>query len=60
MSNQEERPSITCRQAGRRGGLKTSERHGPEHYKRMGQLSGKRVKELIERGRELEKEEQIP
>jgi general stress protein YciG len=53
----EERP-LTCREAGRRGGTKTKERHGPEHYRRIGEIGGQKIKRLIEQARALEGEEE--
>jgi len=32
----------TCKQAGQRGGLKTLEKHGVEHYRKMGAKSRKK------------------
>lgn len=34
------RGEITVREAGRRGGTKVRERHGIEHFKRIGHLGG--------------------
>ncbi len=43
--------SISVREAGRRGGTKTSERHGHDFYVAIGNKGGARVKELIEAGK---------
>jgi general stress protein YciG len=37
----EEKPPMTVREAGRRGGLTTSKRYGYEHYKKAGYKGGK-------------------
>jgi len=54
MSNskpvQNTRP-LTVREAGRKGGETTAERHGHAHYQAIGKKGGQRVKELIERAR---------
>jgi general stress protein YciG len=42
---------LTVREAGRKGGATTAERHGHDHYHAIGKKGGQRVKELIERAR---------
>lgn len=42
---------LTVREAGRKGGAATAERHGHDHYRAIGKKGGQRVKELIERAR---------
>jgi len=34
--------AISCKKAGQRGGLKTLEKHGVDHYRRMGAKSRKK------------------
>ncbi|MFA5926972.1 MAG: Em GEA1 (EM1) [Patescibacteria group bacterium] len=46
---------ISVREAGRRGGRRTSETHGHEFYEEIGQKGGQRVRELIQRGKDAEK-----
>jgi len=36
---------------GKKGGTTTKERHGKEHYEKIGRLGGQKVKELVERGK---------
>lgn len=58
MSEREtERGKLTVREAGRRGGQATAERHGAAFYERIGRKGGQRVKDLLDRGREAEKED---
>lgn len=47
----EEKVSMTVKEAGRRGGMKTAETHGQEFYQEIGHKGGQRVKELIEKGK---------
>lgn len=51
-----ERGEITVREAGRLGGLRTRDRHGPEHFERIGRLGGSKVKRWIEAGQKAEAE----
>ena len=46
--------AITCAEAGKKGGLKTSETHGWEFYQAIGRKGGARRRELAEKGRKLE------
>ena len=46
---------MTVEQAGRKGGQKTSETHGPEFYSEIGHKGGQKVKRLIEEGKEYMK-----
>ena len=59
MSNrkpvQNPRP-LTVREAGRKGGAATAERHGRAHYQAIGKKGGQRIKELIERARAVEQQ----
>lgn len=45
---------MTVREAGRLGGTRTKERHGPEFYRRVGSQGGQKVKRLIAKALELE------
>ena len=49
---------MTVREAGRKGGEVTSQRHGPEFYEKIGRKGGQKVKELIEQGKRVQQEEQ--
>ena len=46
--------SMTVAEAGRKGGLRTSETHGREFYEEIGHKGGQKVRELIEAGKEKE------
>ena len=50
----ETNPPMTVREAGRRGGRKNAERHGPEHFAAIGRKGGSRVRELIEKAKAAE------
>lgn len=60
MSDNSEKGKMTVKEAGRKGGETTAEEKGEEFYKEIGQKGGKkggpRVRELIEEGKEHEKE----
>ncbi len=43
--------AMTVAEAGRKGGTKTSERHGHEFYQEIGHKGGTKVKELIAAGK---------
>ena len=48
------RPSgggMTVREAGRKGGEVTAQRHGPQFYEEIGRKGGQKVKQLIEQGK---------
>jgi hypothetical protein len=59
-----EKGKMTVEEAGRKGGLRTSETHGGEFYSEIGRKGGKiggpkggqRVRKLIEAGKEHEQE----
>lgn len=55
MAN-EERPrrEMTAREAGRLGGERTKERHGPDFYSEIGRKGQRRLKELLAKGRAAE------
>lgn len=45
MSEQEPTQEVSCREAGRRGGKRCSETHGPEYYKSIGQKGGSKTRD---------------
>jgi len=45
---------MTVREAGEKGGRKTSQTHGREHYEAIGKKGGERVSELIDKGKQTE------
>jgi general stress protein YciG len=53
-----EKGNISVREAGRRGGMATSKSHDHQFYEEIGHKGGskggQRVRELIERGKEVE------
>jgi len=53
---------MSVSEAGRKGGETTASTHGREFYQEIGQkggeIGGQRVKELVERGKEAEKDGQ--
>jgi general stress protein YciG len=55
-----EHRDMTVREAGHKGGETTKETHGHEFYEEIGRKGGKvggeKVRELIERGKEAERE----
>jgi general stress protein YciG len=53
-NNEEEKGSMTVREAGEKGGERTAETHGREFYEEIGHKGGQRVRELIEEGKEAE------
>jgi len=50
-ADKKQRGGMTVREAGRKGGEVTSERHGPQFYEEIGRKGGQKVKELIEQGK---------
>jgi len=58
-----EKGKMTVEEAGRKGGLRTSETHGEEFYSEIGRKGGKiggpkggqRVRKLVEAGKERER-----
>jgi general stress protein YciG len=53
-SEQKPKGGMSVRDAGRKGGEVTAQRHGPQFYQEIGKKGGQRVKELIEQGKRLE------
>jgi len=54
-----ERPAgggMTVREAGRKGGEVTSQRHGPQFYEEIGRKGGQKVKQLIEQGKKAQQD----
>ncbi len=45
---------MTTREAGKQGGARTAETHGHEFYEEIGKKGGAKVRELIEKGKEME------
>ena len=60
MTECRKKGKMTVVEAGRKGGEATSEEHGEEFYREIGEKGGKkggpRVRELIEEGKEHEEE----
>lgn len=50
------RGKMTVEEAGRKGGEKTAETHGPEFYSEIGSKGGQRVRRLIQEGKAREEE----
>ena len=59
MADKEKKGYMTVKEAGHKGGEKTAETHGKEFYEQIGhkggEKGGQRVKELIDRGKEINK-----
>ncbi len=63
MAEKEKKGDMSVKEAGHKGGEKTSETHGKEFYEEIGHKGGEagghkggeRVKELIEKGKDTEK-----
>jgi len=51
-----EKGKVTVEEAGRKGGLRTSETHGEEFYSEIGHKGGQRVRRLIQEGKASEQE----
>jgi hypothetical protein len=52
MARKETKGVMTVKEAGRKGGNTTKQRHGEGFYKSIGHKGGQKVRELIERGKE--------
>jgi general stress protein YciG len=65
MANKNDQGDMSVRQAGQKGGERTSETHGREFYEEIGhkggeaggKKGGQRVRELIDKGKEAEGEQ---
>jgi general stress protein YciG len=53
----EDKPDMSCKEAGRRGGIKTSLRHGEDFYRKIGRKGGLRTQQLLQAGKEQEQVE---
>jgi len=49
----DDKGAMTVREAGRKGGEVTSERHGARFYEEIGRKGGQKVKRLIEQGKRI-------
>jgi len=56
LSESRKKGKMTVAEAGRMGGLKTSETHGSEFYSEIGSKGGQKVRKLVEEGKEHEEE----
>jgi general stress protein YciG len=52
----EKKGKMTVEEAGRMGGRKTAETHGPEFYSQIGSKGGQKIRRLIREGRLRENE----
>jgi general stress protein YciG len=48
------RKAMSVAEAGRKGGKTTFKRHGPQFYSKIGRKGGRKLKNLIARGRQAE------
>jgi hypothetical protein len=60
--NDEDTGSMSVQEAGQKGGERTASTHGHEFYSEIGQkggeIGGQRVRDLVEKGKEHEQEEE--
>jgi uncharacterized protein len=56
LSNEKNRGKMTVEEAGRMGGQRTAETHGPEFYSEIGSKGGQKVRRLIQEGKQHENE----
>jgi len=56
LVNERKKGNMTVAEAGRKGGLKTAETHGPEFYSEIGSKGGQKVRKLVNEGKEHEEE----
>ncbi len=56
VSETHRKGKMTVAEAGRMGGEKTAMTHGPEFYSEIGSKGGRRVRKLIQEGKEFEEE----
>ena len=54
MANNNDKGNMSVGEAGQRGGEKTSQTHGREHYENIGKKGGERVSDLIDKGKQVE------
>jgi general stress protein YciG len=54
LSEERKKGKMTVAEAGRMGGLRTSETHGPEFYSEIGSKGGQKVRKLVKEGKEQE------
>jgi general stress protein YciG len=55
MMNNQEKGAMTVQEAGRKGGTRTSQTHGREFYQSIGHKGGQKVRDLINRGKQMER-----
>lgn len=51
-----EKGEMSCREAGRKGGMRTKERQAPEFFRENGKKGARRIRELIEQGKREERQ----
>jgi uncharacterized protein len=56
LLNEKNRGKMTVEEAGRMGGQRTAETHGPEFYSEIGSKGGQKVRRLIQEGKAHEDE----
>jgi uncharacterized protein len=56
LLNEKNRGKMTVEEAGRMGGQRTAETHGPEFYSEIGSKGGQKVRRLIKEGKAHEDE----
>jgi general stress protein YciG len=56
VSERRNKGKMTVEEAGRMGGEKTAETHGPEFYSEIGSKGGQKVRRLIQEGKAHEGE----
>jgi len=54
MANNTNDDSMSTREAGQKGGQRTSETHDREFYEQNGQKGGQRVSNLVDKGKQSE------
>jgi uncharacterized protein len=52
VSEEKSKGKMTVEEAGRLGGEKTAETHGPEFYSEIGSKGGQKVRKLVREGKE--------
>lgn len=52
--NTDDKGDMTVREAGQKGGKRTSEAHDSKHYQDIGEMGGERVSELVDKGKQME------